>query len=250
MTVTGIFTVSNNEAGAGTVVVSLPTEQRLSNQAGDVTSATATVDSLDNLNSTTTAIKNTLGSAADVTSAQTQANNTVQPLDSVKTVSLYSLIGAVVAGGVIILLTMIMIVRERRREIGVIKAIGASNVKVITQFTSEAITLTCMGAIVGILIGAAAANPITTQLVKSSSSSTTSAFTRGPGGGGGGPQFVGGGRGVGGFFRNNVSNIHAAVGWDIILYGLAAAIIIAIIGSAFVSLFIARVRPAEVMRGE
>ena len=37
----------------------------------------------------------------------------------------------VVAGAIIIFLTMMMIVRERRREIGVLKAIGASNVNVV-----------------------------------------------------------------------------------------------------------------------
>jgi ABC-type antimicrobial peptide transport system permease subunit len=40
------------------------------------------------------------------------------------------------------------------------------------------------------------------------------------------------------------------VGWDVILYGLGAAVLIAIIGSGIASLFIAKIRPAEVMRVE
>lgn len=264
MTVSGIFTVSSDEAASGTIVVSLPTEQRLSGQSGDVTGAVATVNSLDNLTSTTTAIKNSLGSSADVTSALTEADNTVQPLNSVKTISLYSVIGAVIAGGFIILLTMVMIVRERRREIGVLKAIGASNLKVVTQFASEAVTLTCLGAVVGIILGVVAGNPITKLLVNNSTSTPTAAsggFTRGGGGGGftggggfagggGGARFATGGRGVGGFLKNNVTNIHAVVGWDIIIYGFIAAVVIAVIGSAFVSLLITRIRPAEVIRTE
>ncbi len=261
LTVSGIFTVgSSDEAGAGTVIVSLPTEQSLSGQTGDITSAVVTVDSLDNLDSVTSAIKNDLGSAADVTSAQTEANNTVAPLNSVKTISLYSLIGAVIAGGLITLLTMVMIVRERRREIGVIKAIGASNVKVMTQFAAEAVTLTLMGAVVGIIIGVAAGNPITKLLITNSSSSTTSTAAAGAGGGGfragggggfggGTGRFTAGGRGIGGV-RSDITNIHAVIGWDIIIYGIVAAIVIAVIGSAFVSLLIARIRPAEVMRTE
>ncbi|MGA3150115.1 MAG: FtsX-like permease family protein [Candidatus Saccharimonadales bacterium] len=260
LTVAGIFKAST-EGANNDIVVSLPTEQRLSGQSGDVTNAVATVDSLDNLSATTTAVKNLLGSSADVESAQDQANATVQPLQSIKSVSLYSLIGAVIAGAVIILLTMIMIVRERRREIGVIKAIGSSNLKVVLQFMTEAVTLTVLGTVIGIVLGVVAADPITRTLVNNSTSSSTSVpagavLQTGGGqaiqrfaGAGGSTNFVTRGRGLG-VFRSNISNIHAAVGWSIILYGLAAAIAIAILGSVVASWFIAKVRPAEVMRAE
>jgi putative ABC transport system permease protein len=257
LTVTGIFT-SSTQAANNVLVLSLPAVQRLSGQSGDVTSAVATIDSLDNLSSATTAIKNTLGTnTADVTSAEEQADQTVAPLNSVKNVSFYSLIGAVIAGGAIILLTMIMIVRERRREIGVIKAIGASNLNVMAQFMVEAVTLTLMAAVVGIILGVLAGNPITHLLVTNSNTTTsTSATSNGPGGGfsrsgGGGFRAFGGAasRGVG-TFRNNLSSIHTAIGWSIILDGLAAALIIALIGSAIASFFIAKIRPAEVMRVE
>lgn len=247
LTVAGIFD-SGSQGDNGTVILSLPAEQRLSGQSGYVTSAVATVDSLDNLASATKAITNTLGSSADVVSAQDQANNTVKPLENIQTISLYSLVGAVIAGAVIILMTMVMIVRERRREIGVIKAIGGGNPKVMFQFMVEAVTLTGLGAVIGIVLGVIAGNPITRLLVTNSTSSQTAG--RGLGGfGGGGVGIRAGGRGFG-FVRNNISNIHAVVGWSIILYGLAAALIIALIGSALTSFFIAKIRPAEVMRVE
>lgn len=261
LTVAGIFKAST-QSTEGTVIVSLPTEQRLSAQSGDVTSAVATVDSLDNLSSATTAIKNDLGSVADVTSSVGQANATLQPLNSVKNVSLYSLIGAVVAGGVIILLTMVMIVRERRREIGVIKAIGGSNLRIMFQFMAEALTLTILGAVIGLAIGVVGGNPVTKTLINSSSTSTTTTAAPTPGGSG----FPGGGfaarnttttgGGASRFFsRQNsavkdITNIHADIGWSIILYGLGAAVLIALVGSAVAAGLIARVRPAEVMRVE
>jgi putative ABC transport system permease protein len=92
LTVTGIFKTSN-QSDENNVIVSLPTEQSLSGQTGDITSAVVTVDSLDNLDSVTTAIKNTLGTSADVTSAEAQATATVQPLNSVKNVSLFGRCG-------------------------------------------------------------------------------------------------------------------------------------------------------------
>jgi putative ABC transport system permease protein len=252
LTVSGIFSSSSTNATRSsddTIIVSLPTEQTLSGQSGDVTSAVATIDSVDNLDSATTAIKNSLGSSADVTSSVEEANNSVQPLNSVKTISLYSVIGAVAAGSVIVLLTMVMIVRERRREIGIFKALGASNFKVMLQFMSEAVSLTLLGAVVGIVIGIAAGNPITKLLVNNSSSSSST--TSGMGGGlvRGGGNFRTGGRGFG-LIHNSVTNVHAEIGWNIIIYGLLAALVIALVGSAAVSLLISKVRPAEVMRSE
>ncbi|HET8991602.1 MAG TPA: FtsX-like permease family protein [Candidatus Saccharimonadales bacterium] len=249
LSVQGIFKDSTQGAN-NTVVVSLPTGQAISGQSGVVTNAVVYVNSIDNLASVTNAVKNSLGSSADVTSSQDQANQTVAPLNNVKSISVYSLIGAVIAGAVIILLTMVMIVRERTREIGVLKAIGASNSRISIQFMSEAITLTILGAIVGVILAVVAASPITHMLVTNSASSNSPVGFGGAFRATGGPRFISGGRGPGSFLRNNFTNIHAAVGWSVLGFGLLAAIVIAITGSAAVSFFISKIRPAEVMRAE
>lgn len=246
MTVVGIYDAGTDFANNG-VFVSLATLQRLSDQAGKVTSVTATVDSIDNLSAATTAIKEAIGSdTIDVTNNQEQADTAVAPLKSVQTISLYSLIGAIIAGSVIILLTMIMIVRERRREIGVMKAIGAGNGGVVVQFIAEALTLTVCALGIGLVIGIAAASPLADMLVSSSSTSATE--QRGPGGGGmmggGGP-----GRGIQGGLRT-VSAIQSSVGPEAIAYGIGATLLIAILGSAIPALLISKVKPAEAMRSE
>ena len=255
LTVSAIFSGST-QSDNNTVIVSLPAEQALSGQSGDVTAAVATVDSIDNLSSVTSAIESSLGSSADVTSAEAQANQAVAPLNSVKSISLYSLIGSVIAGSVIVLMTMIMIVRERRREIGILKAIGASNLRVIFQFMSEALTFTIAGAVIGLIIGVAAGGPVTQMLVNdNATSSNITATTGGPvvrfGGGGAG--------GGGGFIRQNfglatigtnLKDIHADIGLSLLAYGFGAAVVIAVVGSASAGWMIARVRPSEVMRSE
>ncbi len=259
LTVVGIFD-TGNQAANSTIVVSLPALQRLTGQSGTVTSAIAAVDSLDNLSSATTGVKNTLGSSADVQSAQDQADAAVQPLQNVASISFISLIGAVVAGGIIILLTMVMIVRERRREIGILKAIGASNARVIFQFVSEALTLTIAGALVGVLIGIAGGAPATNALVAGSTvtaASNPAAASGLSGRGGGFAQRFGARPLTGGFLQrggiglaNTTRNIATNIGWNILVYGLAAALIIAAVGSALAGWMIARVKPSEVMRAE
>jgi putative ABC transport system permease protein len=246
ITVAGIYDAGNTFANAG-IIMPLSTVQRLSALGDVATSVIVQVDSISNLATTTTALQSTLGSKADVVSSQDSSSEALAPLENIKTISFYSLIGSLAAGAIIIFLTMLMIVRERRREIGVLKAIGASNAGIVVQFVVESLTLTLLGAIVGVVAGVLLSNPILGALVSSNSATAT---TTGAGGAGAQRMF---GRGLaGGLGRvgGTINNLHAVVGYDILLYGLAAAIIIAILGSAIPAWFISKIRPAEVMRSE
>lgn len=244
--VVGIYDAGNTFANGG-VIMPLATLQKLSDQVGEITGATITVDNIENVAVTVTNLEAILGNAADVVSQQDSSEQALQPLESIQKVTLMSLIGAIIAGAVIILLTMIMIVRERRREVGVFKAIGASNFKIMKQFIFEAVTLTFMGAIAGIIIGIVAASPITNTLVTNSTSSATQSNTTTISRGMGGP-----GAGFSRMSRSGISirNIDTDISWNILIYGFGAAFVIAIVGSAIPSLLISKVRPAEVMRAE
>jgi putative ABC transport system permease protein len=245
ITIKGIYSLDNKFQDSS-IVMPLATVQTLTDQAGAVSSVTATVDSSDNVASTTTALKSALGDKADVTSEEEQAKSSLEPLESIASLALGGVIAATIAGAVIILLAMIMIVRERRREIGVIKAIGGTNKKVITQFVSEALTLTVIGSIVGLGLGILVSGPMTQSLVSNQSSSTSN--TSGPSRSGAGPRMIF--EGAGNQLKTNLTSVTSTLTPQTFALSGGIILLIAIVGSAIPAWAIARVRPAEVLRTE
>lgn len=241
--VVGIFDGGNQFANT-LAIMPLTTLQTLSDQTGQINSAIVQTSSIDQLSSVETQIKNQLGTKADVTSNQDTSDKALAPLENIKSISIYSLIGSVIAGGIILFLAMIMIVRERRREIGVLKAIGSSNAGIVNQFVIEAMVLTFLSSIIGIIIGALLSNPVLKILVSNNTATQT----------GGDPASHGAMMRMGASVVNGtqgaIKGLTATVGIDIILYGVLAAIVIAIIGSAIPAFIIAKIRPAEVLRSE
>jgi putative ABC transport system permease protein len=227
---------SNTQQGNDTVITSLPVLDRLESDPGLVFNAVVTVNSLNELPKVTSQIEQLLGPRASVVSYLADAERAVSDLDSVKSIALDSLVGGVGAAIVILFLVMLLIVRERKREIGVLKAIGASNRRIMAQFATEAVTFTLLGLIVGLVVGIIAASPVTSSLVSHSGASSNT----------GARGLFGAGNPV----LTNLTDINANVGWPVILEGLAAAVVVAVLASAAAAWMIARIRPAEVLRSE
>jgi putative ABC transport system permease protein len=248
VTVSGIYSTGNTFQDSG-IIMPISTVQTLTSQAGAVSSVKATVNTSDNVNSTVAALKTALSGKADITSQAETAAASVSSLQGIANLTSAGVIGSAAAGALIIILAMFLVVRERRREIGVIKAIGGSSSKVIAQFTIEGLTLTVIGALIGLVLGVFISGPMTTSLVsnsQSSTSATTSASATGRGGGGFGGAVRGGFSQLG----TNVTQVTASLTPQIFLSAIGITLLIALLGSAIPAWLTSRVRPAEVLRTE
>lgn len=84
-------------------------------------------------------------------SAILEALNTVQSTLTLLLGGIASI--SLIVGGIGIMNIMLVSVRERTREIGIRRAIGARQSQILTQFLIEAIVLSLLGGVIGVILG-------------------------------------------------------------------------------------------------
>jgi len=96
---------------------------------------------------------------------QTQIVEMVEQTAETFTVLLGSIAAiSLVVGGIGIMNIMLVSVTERTREIGIRKAVGAKRRDILTQFLAEAVVLSLLGGLIGVLSGYGAAQVVTPLL--------------------------------------------------------------------------------------
>jgi putative ABC transport system permease protein len=162
--------VLDDQAGFGTsgrVYVSLDSARRIFSQYPYVSSIVVqakTAEAVDALQVDVDRLLRDRYGLADDTDARYTITNQASLISAVSSITdtlglLLTGIAAIslIVGGIGIMNIMLVSVRERTREIGVRRAIGAKQSDVLTQFLIEAIVLSVAGGIVGLIIGEVAA---------------------------------------------------------------------------------------------
>ena len=251
--VIGIFS-AGHQWGDNTVYMPLGTMRELMGVDDWVSSATVYVDSVDDLEPVVADITETLGEGrVDVTSGLESMERLTEPLEALRSTSNAGLIAALGGAGGVILLAMFVLVRERSREIGILKAIGASGRQVVTQFSAEALAVSVVAAVLGFALAVASAETVAAEFFDPTPQTAQVGASSGlhQAGGGGWQNHQGGG----GFFDSRLSTaslgpLDISVSPDLLLYALVGAVVLSILGSILAAVYIARLRPAEVLRNE
>ena len=119
-------------------------------KADEMTTASAEITSLlterHGLSSTDTADFNVFNQTQLLDAASSISGTLTLLLGGIASISL-------VVGGIGIMNIMLVSVRERTREIGIRKAIGARGRDILAQFLVEALTLSLLGGLIGIAVG-------------------------------------------------------------------------------------------------
>lgn len=94
--------------------------------------------------------------------SQTDTLNTLSSITNTLTIFLGAIAGiSLLVGGIGIMNIMLVSVTERTKEIGLRKAVGATRNQILVQFLIETMTLSILGGVVGILLGAGIATIFT-----------------------------------------------------------------------------------------
>jgi putative ABC transport system permease protein len=163
--VVGIFS-SETKFGNRTTYVPIETLQDIYELEGSYSQLTVTVDSPENVDEVYDELRTIL--ASDELDVVHPGEENANLVDSLETISDSSAMGAIVAlavGCVIVFFIMMLVTRERRKEIGTLKALGASDGDVLKQLMVEAMTIAIVGAAIGLLVAAVGGNVIADAMV-------------------------------------------------------------------------------------
>ncbi len=204
-------------------------------------------DTASNVSQVADAIRAALGEdVADVTTQEFAFDAISAPIADAEDSSQVAMIAALVASAAMILFSVGLVARQRVKEIGIFKAVGASNWHITAQFGIETAVVSVVAALIGALATFPLAQSVADGLVSDPATPAGPMGIAGPG-----PEAPLRGaavqvQGAGGF----LGDVDVAVSPEVFLYALGIAVGLAMIASVVPAWYVARVKPAEVLRYE
>ncbi len=238
LTLVGLFSTGST-FGDDTIIVPLQTMQKVYDVSG-VSTVTVYASNTSGVNALVTKLKSELGSSVDVVSQATLYQDTLTALKDTQGTIFTTLIVAIVTAALVIVFAVMMIVRERVQEIGLLKAIGASHWQVVSQFGVEVLSLSAIAAVVALLLLVLVGNSLASKFDLTS-----------PGGGFGAGRFGGGA-----FIINSggaaatTTPFSAGLSFGSLLLVLGIGILLSVVATVIPAWYVARIKPADVLRAE
>ncbi len=106
--------------------------------------------------------------------SQAQIDTLTADMDKIESTGNQIIVISAISAGLIVMFLMLYTVKERTKEIGVLKALGFTGKNVMGQFISEGMIIGLMGGVLGILLALVASPVLADLLLPSSEAFTTS----------------------------------------------------------------------------
>ena len=149
--VVGIYTTAN-DFGDNHVFIPINAFRETFHPGTKLSKIFVTVDSVANVEQVVKELKAI--PEADVVTIPDSVSTVRTTLGSLSVASAYAAVMLFAIGAVLVVFVMILSTRERIREIGTLKAIGASNREVVVQFLAEAVAISGIAGLGAMLIAA------------------------------------------------------------------------------------------------
>ena len=159
--VIGIYTTAN-DFGDNHVFIPIDAFRETYRPGTKLSKIFVTVDSVANVEQVVKELKAL--PEADVVTTPESVSTARTTLGSLSVASAYAAVMLFAIGAVLVVFVMILSTRERIREIGTLKAIGASNREVVVQFLAEAVALSGLAGLGAMLMAAPLAHILSRSL--------------------------------------------------------------------------------------
>lgn len=149
--VIGIYT-TGNDFGDNHVFIPIESFRALYRPGGKLSKIFVTVDSVAHVEAVVADLKRL--PEADVVTTPEAVSTARTTLGGLAATSAYAAALLFAVGAVLVVFVMVLSLRERVREIGTLKALGASTAEVVVQFLAEAATVSGLSALGALLLAA------------------------------------------------------------------------------------------------